>query len=165
MVCPSCNKFPAYDTSTEPEVEINDCDAEPVKEEPTKAVAIVSGSVRIVLTSECCGEEMKEATFDISDLQVDIEKAVDCTCENWLEGIEAETDGAEIVDRSETSKPFTYKTGPKKGQTVDKPIPYRYQKRFYGASVPIAINCACGKQVGGTTFEYEVQASGMDELC
>lgn len=131
---------------------------------PTEGTAQVSGSVRIVLTSECCGEEMKEASFDI-DLQIDVEKAYGCACVDWLDGVEAESDGGEITDRSETSKPFTYKRGPLKGQTVNKPIPYRYRKHFYGASVLIVVNCACGKQVGEGTFEDDVQASGMDELC
>lgn len=166
--CPGCNKFPALDASAEPEVSIDDCAIEATTDEdknevPTMGTATVTGTVRIVLTSECCGQEMKESNYDI-DLQIDIEKAADCTCENWLGDVDASENGPEITDESESTKPFTYKRGPLKGQTVNKPIPYRYQKRYYGVSVPITVMCGCGKQVGEGTFVDRTQASGMDEL-
>src|SRR5690348_2193982 len=54
MRCPECNKFAAYDDSTEPEVEVE------VDEDGN-----VTGSARIVLTHDECGTELKETTFDI----------------------------------------------------------------------------------------------------
>lgn len=163
MLCPSCNKFAAYETSAEPEIEDLDITAQVDGE--TKDVTVdISGSARIVLTSECCGDELKEATFDI-DVSLDVEKASDCTCgDAWMDDLEAEADGPELTDRQESSKPKTYKTGPKKGQTIQVPIPYRYQRRYFGVETRIAVNCGCGKEIGSVDFKDEIQASGMDEL-
>lgn len=47
----------------------------------------MSGNARIVLTSECCGDDLKEANFDV-DLSFDIEKASDCTCgDDWMDNL------------------------------------------------------------------------------
>jgi hypothetical protein len=185
MRCPSCSKFATYDTSTEPEVEVevtieknedekpesDDVPATEVSEpasedaEPKAPTgeATVSGTVRIVLTAECCGDELKECTFDV-DQTFDVKRHSDCTCgDDWAEDPEVEGSG-ELTERQESSKSKTYKTGPKKGTTVQIPIPFRYQKRFYGACVELTINCGCGKEIGAGTFEDEIQASSMDEL-
>src|SRR5882724_4810212 len=53
MRCPDCNKFAAYDDSTEPEVEVQ------LEDDGT-----FSGNARIVLTHDECGTELKEASFD-----------------------------------------------------------------------------------------------------
>lgn len=53
MRCPSCNKFAAYDDSTDPEVDVDLSDD-----------GTFSGQARIVLTHDECGEELKEASFD-----------------------------------------------------------------------------------------------------
>lgn len=54
MRCDQCNKFAAYDDSTEPEVDVDLADD-----------GTFSGQARIVLTHDECGTELKEATFDI----------------------------------------------------------------------------------------------------
>src|SRR5690242_2833252 len=53
--CPSCTKFAALNPSDDLEVE----DLE-INED-----GLITGQVRFVLTSDCCGDEMKEYTFDI----------------------------------------------------------------------------------------------------
>lgn len=174
MRCPSCSKFPAFDTSSEPEVELDDPSVELEEKDKTKGTAQVNGTVRIVLTSECCGEECKETTFDVDISDVAVQKVPaksnknpdGCTCseDDWADSITAEATSSEITDRSETSKAKTYKVGPKKGQTVQVPIPYRYQRRYYGAEAHIELTCACGKTVGEADWQDEVQASGMEEL-
>lgn len=59
MRCDQCNKFAAYDDSTEPEVDLNfDADT-----------GDVNAQVRIVLTHDECGQELKEANFDFSEKQ------------------------------------------------------------------------------------------------
>lgn len=59
--CPSCNKFPSLEPG---DVEVNDLE---INEDGT-----VTGSVRIALTSACCGDEMREYTFSVEH-QVDLE--------------------------------------------------------------------------------------------
>ena len=57
MRCDQCNKFAAYDDSTEPEVDLNfDADT-----------GDVNAQVRIVLTHDECGQELKEASFDFDE--------------------------------------------------------------------------------------------------
>src|ERR1700733_193793 len=106
MLCPSCNKFAAYDTSYEPE--IDDLEVTAQVDDETKQVTVdVSGSARIVLTAECCGDELKEATFDI-DLSFDVEKSADCECgDDWMDDLEAEADGPELTERQESTKKKT----------------------------------------------------------
>ena len=165
MICPSCNKFAAYDTSNEPEAEIEAGEFEPEGKNKDKGTVPLTGSVRIVLSSECCSEEMKEANFDVDIPDVAVSKAADCTCEKaWHEDLSVQTEGFEVTDRRETTKEKTIKRGPDKGKVVKVPIPFRYQRTYYGCSVTIELTCGCGKSVGETVFEDECPASGMDEL-
>lgn len=53
MRCDQCNKFAAYDDSTEPEVDVD------LNDDGT-----FNGNVRIVLTCNDCSQELKEASFD-----------------------------------------------------------------------------------------------------
>lgn len=159
MRCPSCNKFATYDTSAEPE---SDGMEVTVEKDGDAYKASIGGQVRIVLTAECCGDELKEATFDVDIADVDVVKAVDCTCEGdtWWEDAEAESDGMELTDRNESTSTRTKKDG----TVVTKPIPYRFQKRFFGAEGQITIQCPCGKEIGSEHWSDEIQASAMDEL-
>ena len=164
MLCPSCNKFAAYDTSAEPEIDSLDVTAS--TDEDGTVSADVSGSVRIVLTAECCGDDLKEATFDIDLVNIECTKHAECTCgDDWADNLEADADGPELTERQESTKAKTYKTGPKAGQTVQVPIPYRYQRRYFGCDSKITVTCACGKEVGFADFSDEIQASAMDELA
>lgn len=184
MKCPSCNKFAAYNTDNEPEIELQ-CDR-----------GQVTGTVRILLTSECCGDELKESTFDVEmDLEEDIKDALvarakemglelkpeDFDLENDNEMQKVEVDGkkeekvlsfeisnetGEITDRNETTKKRTLKNGTVK----ETPIPYRYQRRFFGAEISYTVKVEYpykGKLIEAEVTEHwndEVQASGMDEL-
>lgn len=159
MLCPSCNKFAAYDTSAEPEIEL---DAFAEVEKGVMESVSVTGTVRIVLTAECCGDELKEANFDIEE-SVDVEKHADCTCEDWTESVEAEGSG-ELTERQDSTVTKIAKRGPDKGKEVIKPIPARYQKRYFGADVQIVITCGCGKEIGSSSRHDELQASAMDEM-
>lgn len=146
MRCPSCNKFATYDDSQEPEVELDARYAD-------DGIVQVSGSVRIVLTAECCGDELKEASFDIDD-ETGVERK--CECESFC----AEVVSAEITSRQESTSIRTKKDG----TVVVKDIPYRYRRTFYGVSVGYEVVCDCGATKGEGEFSDEVQASGMDEL-
>ena len=165
MRCPSCNKFATYDTSAEPEVELEvsaewRANEDPESEDELDHDAVegtVTGSVHIVLTAECCGDELKESTFDVEQ-EFTLERADGCACD--LTSLDVSGEGSELTERQET----TSKRIKKDGTVVEKPIPYRYQKRFFGAQVEIEVTCACGKSKESINWKDEVQASGMDEL-
>lgn len=178
MRCPGCNRFPSFDTSAEPEASLDTCEVDEINEEGEEKEyrASVGGTVRIVLASECCGEECKEYTFDVDLVDIEVKKAEGCTCGvpdpknpeevlvQWWEQPEAEAEGPAMTERQETSTPFTYKVGPKKGQTIQKPIPYRFQKKYYGAEMEVVIRCGCGHEIGRENWSDETQASSMEEL-
>lgn len=165
MKCPSCNRFAAYDTGEEPEVNVEVESellkmtgvGEDEKNDPDRATAMVSGDCRIVLKAECCGEELKEANFEISDVELEIARAEGCTCD--LTDLSVEASG-EISDRNEMQSKRTKKDG----TVVVKAVPYRYQKRFFGAQLTIEVSCECGKTTATEDWADEVQASSMDEL-
>lgn len=171
MRCPSCNKFAAFDTSGDPEVDLeiertenedagDGEDAEAGMDKATDIRVVVVGSVRICLTSECCGDEMKESNFDIEE-ELELSRGEGCTCD--LSECTVSTSES-ITDRNETETVTIAKRGPNKGQEVRKPIAPRYQKRFYGAEVEIEVTCPCGKSSAESKWSDEVPASGMDEL-
>ena len=59
MRCPSCSKFAPCEYGNIPEVEL-EFNFSPDSVE-------VSGNICIVLTSECCGDELKESSFDVAE--------------------------------------------------------------------------------------------------
>jgi hypothetical protein len=152
MKCPSCNKFAAYDTSAEPETELEVGDD-----------LQVTGTIRIVLTAECCGDELKEATFK-PDLDFSGEEAFK-NCQdkegNILDGHEfsVETTDLELTERMESTKTRTKKDG----TVITTQIPFRYQRRFFGASCSVQVTCSCGASAA-QDFSDEIRASAMDEL-
>lgn len=171
MICPSCSKFAAFDTSGDPEVELeidrvenegagDGEDAEAGMDKAADVRVYVAGTVRVCLTSECCADEMKESTFDV-DAELELSRGEGCACD--LSECTVSTSES-LTDRSETEKVTIAKRGPNKGQEVRKPIPYRYQKRFYGAEVEIEVSCPCGKSSAESKWSDETPASGMDEL-
>ena len=165
MICPSCNKFPAYSTDNDPEVdlevsaELADIVTEEKKgeEDPDLSHATVTGSVRIVLTSECCGDELKETTFDV-DVEIDVVRSEGCKCD--LTDLSVEDEEFTITDRMETERPHT----DKKGNVTMRKVGYRGQRRFYRAGGNIVVTCGCGKTAVTAEWKDEVQASGMDEM-
>ena len=75
--CPGCNKFPSVEPD---EIEVEDLE---INED-----GVVTGSAHLVLKSECCGEEMKEYTFEMEH-QVEIPRTAWHTFEqdpNEIEG-------------------------------------------------------------------------------
>jgi hypothetical protein len=170
MICPGCNKFPAFSTDTEPECE-PEIEAEtmlksggpglPEVEDPNRVSYTVSGTCRIVLTSECCGEECKESTFDI-EIEGELERAAECVCD--LTELDVEVESIEMTERQEAFRASTIKSGPNKGQIKQTPIAFRYQKRFYGATATFTSSCECGKTTTTDNWSDEMQASQMEEL-
>lgn len=143
MKCPSCNKFAGYDTGTEPEVELESTG--------DGAGVEVHGTVRIVLTSECCGDELKESTFEVSEV-FDGEAVLDAimTAAETLAGEDPEIEKLDFergdidlasIDWDEPS-PGDFQVTDETQATVQKTlkngtvktvhIKPRYQKRFFG---------------------------------
>jgi hypothetical protein len=154
MRCPSCNKFATNDTSQEPEVTIdgNNQDAETGELE-------VTGNVRIVITSECCGDELADCTFDVSEVfdEDEIREAIRTAIRNLADnGVtpltlvpadalhvrlkeidwdEAELDCGEVTQDTESVKLTVRKDGTVKETRVNP----RYARTYYGAEGQISI--------------------------
>lgn len=145
--CPDCGKMASLE-SEEPEVETEEVNGEG------------AWSVEVVLrrNSVCCGAEMKEGRFSFDgDVAEEAKAHWDSNHGDLAEdeemdlGIAVE---AEATERAETTNP---KTG--------KPIPFCYQRSFYGVEATVTISCgSCGETIHTETFTDELQASAFDEL-
>jgi hypothetical protein len=182
MVCPSCNKFCAFEAQ-EPEADGLDIEG-----------TTVTGSVRLVLNSECCSEEMKEANFDVDlDLQDQIVDAIIAervaVAQEELDNAKSGADAASIeaaeakLEAAKTLADFDedkladveitdssaeaedrYENKDRHGKPIKSA---RYMKHMYGARVSVSVKGT----YDGTEFEVndaewfdEVASSGMDEL-
>lgn len=134
MRCPNCNKFAAYDDGTEPEVEVN------LEDDGT-----FSGEVRIVLTHDECGEELKEASFQF---EAEVPEAVLAAHKGDGHGLNLEADAGELTSRVEGRG--------------------RYAKTFYGYDSTVELTCECqenyAEPLWTQNFCDDIQASHMDEL-
>lgn len=159
MICPSCRHFASQELG-EPEC---DLDVE---------AGLVTGSCRIVVVSSCCGDELKESTFDVEiDLAEDFEKAIrkakqlsaadSVELEEWQ--FEITSQETENTERWQATKTLTKRDGTR----IEKPIPARYQRHFYGAEVKVTVTATdeygTAVSVDGQ-WQDEIQASGLDEL-
>ncbi len=126
MRCPDCSKFVSLEFA-EPEVDNIEVDAD----------GNVTGGVRIHRDCADCGNELKEATFDI-DVTVEIG-------EHTGEGHELEIDGEPDVEQIEEGGG-------------------RYAKAYFGAKVTFTVKCSCGGLEVDGEYEDKVAASQMDEL-
>ena len=134
MRCDQCNKFAAYDDSMEPEVEVD------LNEDGS-----YSGTVRIVLTHDECGQELQEASFDFEGK---IPKEIVKAHKGDDHGLDLEADSGELTSRGEG-----------KG---------RYMKTFYGYDVALDLHCSCQERGAEPLWQDshadDIQASYMDEL-
>jgi hypothetical protein len=150
MICPSCNKFAANCIdSSEPEIDLD------VDESGN-----VTGTCRIVVTSECCGDELKEANFDIyEDFDGDPEELAKHQGEGHE--LEVEVDTSEVTERTQTHTERTLKDGTVKRTPIKSS---RFMRRFYGFEATATIKCSCGGFSEDVKMADEIQASAMDEL-
>ena len=156
MVCPSCNKFPSFDIS-EPELDSLECEG-----------GVVTGSVRLALTTQCCGDEVKESTFeidlDLSDQILDKLKAA------GIENPDLDGENVEFEVTSESANgDDRYENKDRHGKPIKS---MRYMKHFYCVTVGVTVKCtypvkdadSVEVEVDGT-WNDEIQASAMDEMC
>lgn len=134
MRCDQCNKFAAYDDSTEPEVQVD-----------LSNDGSFSGQVRIVLTHDECGQELKEASFDFEG---EVPEEILNAHKGDGHSLDLDTDAGELTSRGEGSG--------------------RYMKTFYGYDVSLDLRCDCQERnaepLWQATFADDTQASHMDEL-
>lgn len=146
MRCPDCNKFVSFDSDLDPEVSI-DVDAD----------GMVSGTVRIVNACDQCGQELKEATFEIDvDLSEEMKTHILGAKEN---GVDFDEHAPECQLEASRTDRMNNKT--RGGKLITN---YRYMKHMYGAEGEIVLTCSCGEEVARQQWSDEVQGSGMDEL-
>jgi hypothetical protein len=136
--CPGCNKFPSLETQ-DPEVELD-----------VLGTAVV-GTVRLVCASVCCGEELKEATFNIED-------EIDATLLEGHVGEDGELlEDHELEVEEESSEATERVAGKGRGA-----------KMFRGVVVRYSVRCSCqesgAKSLHDGEHSDEIQASCMDEL-
>ena len=156
MQCPSCNKLCGFEI-TDPELDSLDAEN-----------GTVTGSVRLVLTTACCGDEAKENTFDI---ELDLtDNLLDALKVAGVAEPDLELDGVEfeVVSKDATADE-RYETKDRKGKTITNP---RYMKKFYTVEVTVTVKATYPVPDGDPikvevegTWTDEVQASEMEELC
>lgn len=162
MKCPSCNKFAAQSADNEPEMDDLDLNVSYDAKKPEENGVQITGSVRIVVSSECCGDELKEATFE-----VDIDLTDDCK-DHMGPGhdLSIRDQSASMLDEYESTKTKTLKSG----KVVTRHIPPRYQTHYYGVDVEVDVVCTCDEGKGEERFKAhgafsdKIPAGGMDEL-
>jgi len=140
MRCPDCNKFAGVQ---EDDPEVNSTDETFEYADGVLTLALVEAEVRIRNTSECCGAEMKEAEFNLSE-EIPLEK-FEGHERKELHALEVEWDDGGRTSRS---------TGRGRGA-----------RTFYGAEVSVTITCSCQGFSYTHTLSEDIQASHMDELC
>lgn len=130
MRCPSCNKFPGLEFA-DPEIQSEEFDPD---------TGQFSADVRIVRTSSCCGDEIKEATFSF-----------DGEMPNEL--LQKHQGKAHELTASFSSDPI------EEGGS-------RYSKSYFGATLEVTITCDCQKKepVFEISMEDKINAAAMDEL-
>lgn len=151
MRCPDCNKFVPYD---EPEIEVNgDPDISDCEQD---GGGIITGNVRVVLKCADCGNELKDA-------ELDFEATFEHDCKKRKKKQEPEFEAGE-PDCSSTSRRETTMKVKKKGKLVDRHIPFRYQKQYYGADINGTITCKHCEEEIEYSASVEERASGFNEL-
>jgi|SRR6516164_341112 hypothetical protein len=142
--CPSCNKFCGLE-SQDPEV--NELEIQGTEAGCDLNCATVTAEVRILRNSACCGDEMKEYTFNS---EVDIPSSI----VGKMQEVRKADPEAEF-DAQEDQIEATEKGG------------HRYQKSFFGFSMTVGIYAdSNGKsqELGTVVIADQIEASAMDEL-
>jgi hypothetical protein len=144
--CSSCNKFVSLDPA-EPEVDLD------INNEGN-----ITGTVRLVLACAECGDELKEYNFDVDESASDkIEEHILAhQASEELFSLEIESDIGENEDHFENTD-----------KNTGKPIPFRFQKHFYGYLVGATITCTlpeCKDWEANVEIKDNAQASSFDDI-
>lgn len=147
MRCPECNKFATYAEPDEPEANLE------VDDEGR-----VSGDVRVVLTSECCGAELKEALFDVADKLEVMEAFKKHKADAKAKDDEANTPEDERDDHELELEEEVESSTRTEGKG-------RRAKEFRGYHATLTIKCSCGETIeDGAEISDDASVAHMDEL-
>lgn len=165
--CPSCNKFPS--------LELQEVDS-PESEEFDADSGEISVEVRIVRTSACCGDEMKEANIsfeaDVSDAITAFidekleEEGLTGEAAEGVEGIEdkAEARATELREGMEMEVAVDVEEGSDTTDRKGKPITKsRYQATTFTVKATCTITDRDGNTVATEELSETIKASEMDE--
>lgn len=129
MRCPDCSKFVGLEFA-EPEVENLEVNED----------GHVTGEIRIHRDCADCGNELKEATFEID---VDLSEKVGDGHKGEGHELEIHEDSVEQIEEGGG----------------------RYKKSYFGARVEFHLTCECGKlEDASGEYEDKLAASSMDEM-
>jgi hypothetical protein len=136
MNCPSCNKFASLEMQ-DPEVNDLTLDVDSY---------MVSAEVRIVRNSACCGDEMKESTFNTeTELPEEIVAKI------------------EAIQKREDYDESNFEVEPDVLSELEEGG-HRYKKSYYGYTLTVLIKYG-DDELGKVELTDKIEASGMDELA
>jgi hypothetical protein len=140
MRCPDCNKFVGFDADTEPEVDVRVDDD-----------GMVSGSVRITNNCTECGQELKQAEFEVD---------IDFTDEVRKHKVARPNEPHALDVELNASRTDWMQTKDRRGNTIKS---YRYMKHMYGAEGAVVLTCSCMEEpLASQDWGDAVSGSGME---
>jgi hypothetical protein len=153
MRCGSCEKMVSHeveleDDSPSPDVTVASWD-------PETRIAEFEARAEVTVKLVCA-----DCSDDLATTELELEGSVDHTCQEGDEEPEVLNEACTLdaSDRKQATKHRLLKNG-----TVQtKPVPYRYQKRFYGAEGTITFRCGRCQADLEVEVSDEVQASSME---
>lgn len=157
-MCSSCSKFCG--------IELAELDDEPefeVTVDGDQLTVTCSENIRLVQTSECCGDEVGEAELEVEDLDVTVAHTTDCPAHP---DHKAPDDGTPTEDVDYTVE-ATFETDDWYQMTDrhGKPIKSsRYQKHFYGCNITVTVTCDGCKGTGEASTQVSESGSGFESL-
>lgn len=164
--CPSCNKFAS--------LELQEVDS-PETEELDADGGTITVEVRVVRTSACCGDEMKEYN---AELDGDVSAAIDAYIADKLEeedldldsadpdlAVEAERRAGELREGLTLEVAVSCEEGSNTTDRKGKPIKNpRYQATTFTVTATCTVTAADGATVATEELSETFKASHMDEL-
>jgi hypothetical protein len=143
MRCNNCNKFVGQDGG-EPEI----------TSDPELNETGVIIEVRVPVTCQECGDELKEGSFQLEGEFP--QEIIDAHIGDGHE-LEVEADSPDLID--------DYQTKDRRGKPIKNP---RYQTHLYGATVNVSLRCSCqakdAEPLAMIDLSDTMPASSMDEL-
>jgi len=159
-MCSSCSKFCG--------IELADIDDEPefeVTVDGDQLTLTCSENIRLVQTSECCGDEVGEAELEVEDLlDVTVAHEVDCPAHPDFEESDTVNPPAEDPEYTVEATFETddwYQTTDRHGKPIRNP---RYQKHFYGCNITVTVTCDGCKGTGEANTQVSESGSGFESL-
>lgn len=151
MRCNDCGKFVSYDDP--PTVEIQD-------EEPDFSDNAFEVSFTVKLLCADCNGDLKENEFNETvDVGHECDKGNDGSQYEWTESLSAE--GQSSSDPGTVER--VIKRGKRKGKVVQRFVPARYRRTYYGAEITGKVKCTVCKEEMDIDQYFKESASSFNE--